>query len=295
MYFSLTEDQEMFRDHIKKALDDAGQTQIARDVINNNTDGLKKMMNTLAELGCTMINIPEQYGGLDLGSLDLVPTFEEIGRALLPGVFLETMALAVPLINKYGTEEQKEKYLGEIATGKRSVTFAVMEEGRDFSSKGIQCSLRKQKETYLLDGEKILVPEGELANTFLVLVRTNDENKEDGLSLLLIDKTEEIDIKQQNCFDETKQLSKITFNQMELSEDQILGPVDEGWSLLQEGLLYFNAALSSSIVGGMEHVINMAAEYAKIREQFGQPIGRFQAIKHKIVDMKVELEIARSL
>jgi len=295
MDFSLTEEQELFRDYIRKALDDAGQTKIAREVINDNVDGLKEMLGTLAELGCTGINIPEQYAGLGLGTLDLVPTFEELGRSLLPGVFLETMALAVPLIREYGTEDQKQTYLSSIASGERNITFAVMEPDSDFSPEGIQCSLRKNGDAYVLDGVKTLVPDGELADTFLVLVRTNDDEKEDVLSLVLLDKSPDVEIHRQDCFDETKHLTKVMFDRVEISEKQILGTMNQGWTLLQEGLLYLNAALSSIMVGGMESVIDMATEYAKVREQFGQPIGRFQAIKHKIVDMKLDLEIARSL
>ncbi len=295
MDFSLTEEQEMFRGHIRKMLDGFGGTKIAREMIDHQPENLKKLYNTLAELGCTAINIPEEYGGLDLEALDLVPTFEELGRSLIPGLFLETAALAVPLIKKYGTKTQKEKYLSKIATGEKSISLAVLEPFHDFSPQGIQCSLESKENGYVLNGTKTLVPEGELADTFLILVRTKLEEQEDGLSLVLIDAADELTIEKQASFDEAKHVVQISFNQLEIKEGQVLGELNKGWGTFQEGLLYFNAALSSYLVGAMESVVNMATEYAKIREQFGQPIGRFQAIKHNIVDMKVNLEIARSL
>ena len=139
------------------------------------------------------------------------------------------------------------------------------------------------------------MPEAELADAFLVAVRTDKEDTEDGLSLVLIDKTDALAIDRQLSFDEAKHVAKVDFTNLIVTPDQIIGEVGKGWEQLQEGLLYFNAALSSYIVGAMEHIVNMATEYAKIREQFGQAIGRFQAVKHSIVNMKVNLEIARSL
>lgn len=295
MDFSLTEDQEMFRGHIRKMLDKFEGTKIARDMIDNHSEKLKEVYSTLTELGCTAINIPEEYGGLDLQSLDLMPTYEELGRSLVPGLFLETTALVVPIIKKYGTPAQKQKYLSEIATGGKSVSFAALEPFNDFSPKGIQCFLEKERGHYVLNGTKILVPEAELADAFLLLVRSSEDNEEDGLSLVLIDNVNELTIERQTSFDEAKHVARIEFNQLTIEDEQILGDINKGWSILQEGLLHFNAALSSYMVGAMESIVTMAAEYAKIREQFGQPIGRFQAIKHSIVDMKVNLEIARSL
>ncbi|WP_303965282.1 acyl-CoA dehydrogenase family protein [Sporosarcina ureae] len=295
MDFSLTEEQEMFRGHIRKMLDKFGGTQVAREMIDQNPQNLKKVYKTLSVLGCSGINIPEEYDGMDLEALDLVPTFEEMGRSLVPGLFMETSALAVPILKKYATEEQKQQYLPAIASGEKWISFAALEPFNDFSPAGIHCTLEQKDGQYVLNGTKTLVPEAELADAFLVLVRTNQEDLEDGLSLVLIDKTEAMNIEKQSSFDESKHVAKMEFENLVITKEQIIGEVDKGWTQLQEGLLYFNAALSSYIVGAMEQVVHMATEYAKIREQFGQAIGRFQAIKHSIVNMKVNLEIARSL
>ncbi|ASN06155.1 acyl-CoA dehydrogenase family protein [Virgibacillus necropolis] len=295
MDFALSEEQEMFRGYLRKYLDDAGQTKVAREFIKGEMHALKNSLAGLAELGCTGINISERYGGLGLGALDLVPVFEEIGRALLPGVYLETMALVVPLLEKYGSEEQKEKYLSEIASGSKNVTLAWAEPRKSYNPDEIACFAREEEGALVIDGMKSLVPDGELADTYLLLVRTSEGTGGDGLSLVLIDGTDDIEMRTQKCVDETKHLAEMTFREVKVSKRQLLGSINHGWSILQEGLLYLNAALSSIMVGGMEKIVEMSTEYAKIREQFGQPIGRFQAIKHRIVDMKLELETARSL
>src|SRR5699024_8580128 len=185
MDFALSEEQEMFRGYLRKYLDDVGQTKVARKFIEGETQIQEKSSAGLAELGCMGINISEKYGGLGLSTLDLVPVFEEIGRALLPGVYLETMALAVPLLEKYGTDQQKEKYLPEIASGSKSITFGCLEPNKSFSPNEIQCSARTEGDSLVLSGIKTLVPDGELADIYLLLVRTDDGGGAEGLSLVL--------------------------------------------------------------------------------------------------------------
>ena len=295
MDFSLTEEQEMFRTQIGKMLEDFEHTKVTRDVMNNNTESLNALNEKLVEMGVPAITIPEQYGGLELEPLNLAPIYEELGRALVPGILMETVSFVVPLLKKYGTEKQKQIFLPAIAMGEKLFSIATLEPNSDFSPTGIQTSLTKVDDGYVLNGVKTAIPHGELANSLLVVARTNKENETDGLSLVLIDNVEKITMRKLNSIDNAKQLAEITFNDFPITNEQILGELDEGWKQLQEGLLHFNAALCIYLVGAMENVVNMANEYAKIREQFGQPIGRFQAIKHRIVDMKVDLDIAKSL
>lgn len=295
MDFSLDQEQEMFRGYVSKYLNDFGQTKIAREFIKGDKEALQSVFSGLAELGCMSINISEKYGGLGLEALGMVPVFEEIGKVILPGAYLETMALAVPLLEKYGSEAQKEKYLTEIVTGSRSITLAWLEPKKDYNPNEIACSARIDGDVLILDGIKTLVPDGDRADTILLVVRTEEGKGGDGLSLVLLDRTSETVIKLQQCIDETRHLTELTFNNVKIPRDQLLGPIHQGWPILQEGLLYLNAALSSMMVGGMERVVEMATEYANMRKQFGQPIGRFQAIKHQIANMKMDLEAARSL
>ncbi|ASK62377.1 acyl-CoA dehydrogenase [Virgibacillus phasianinus] len=291
MDFALNEDQEMFRSYLRKYLDKVGQTKVAREFIKGNTNEFTVVMNGLAELGATAINIPEENEGLGLGAVDLVPVFEEMGRVVLPGIYLETMAFAVPLLEKYGTEEQKAKYLPDIAAGNKQLSLAWLEPVKDYSLDQIECAVKEEGETLVINGVKELVPDADFADAFIVVVR----NSNDGLSLILVDRDDELSIRPQKCMDESRHLGEITFDEWAVPKSQLLGSWNQGVNLLEEGILYLNAGLSSLLVGGMEKVVGMATEYANIREQFGQPIGRFQAIKHTIVDMKMDLEMARSL
>ena len=296
MDFSLNQEQEMFRGYVRKYLDDAGQTKVAREFINGDTAFLQGLQRGMADLGCTSINIAEQHGGMGLGPLDLIPVLEESGRSLLPGLYLETNALAVPLLEKFGTEEQKDIYLPSISNGTKSFSLAWLEHGGSYSASGINLSAKVEHDYLIISGVKSLVPDADLADHFLTLVRTDTGKGTEGISLIIVDKSDtNLTIRKQKNIDETRHLAELTFNAVKVPRNRILGTLHQGWDVLQEGLLSFNAALSAVIVGAMEKIVEMAAEYAKIREQFGQPIGRFQAIKHRIVDMKTDLETARSL
>ncbi|MFS0575742.1 acyl-CoA dehydrogenase family protein [Sporosarcina sp. 179-K 3D1 HS] len=292
MDFSLSEDQELFRGTLKKYLNHVGRTDVAREFIKGNTTVAEEVSAGLAELGSTAIPVSEPYDGLGLGPLDLIPFFEETGRALVPGVHVETLALAVPLLEKYGTEAQKEKYLPEIASGSITATLAWLEAGKSYDPDGITCRAQQDGDDFIIDGVKTLVPCGDV---FLALVRTAEGSKGEGLSLILIEQVEGVSMRKLNVLDETQHVVELTLNQVKVPQSQVVGAVGDGWNILQDGLLSFNAALSSSMVGAMDEIVSMAAEYAKIRIQFNQPIGRFQAIKHRIVNMKLDLETARSL
>lgn len=291
MDFALNEDQEMFRTYLRKYLDKVGKTDVARDFMNGNTETFQDTVSGLAELGATAINIPEEQDGLGLGAVDLVPVLEEMGRVVLPGLYLETMTFAVPLLNKYGTEEQKAKYLPDVAAGSKNFSLAWLEPGKDYSTEEVECVVKDEGDTLVINGVKELVPDGDLADAFIVVVRNSDEE----LSLVLVDQDDKLPVRRQKCVDESKHATEITFDQWTVPKSQLLGTWNQGKEILEEGVLHLNAGLSSLKVGGMASVVDMATEYAGIREQFGQPIGRFQAIKHTIVDMKMDLEMARSL
>lgn len=291
MDFSLSQEQEMFREYIKKFLGDMEHTKIARDYIDNKTEHVKNILSDLKELGWTKLNIPEEFEGMGLGQLDLVPIMEEFGRVLLPGLHLETNALAVPLIERFGTKEKKQYFLKEIADSDLNLTVAWLEPGGSYKEQGIRLSGEVSQGQIILNGVKTQVPDLELAQHAIVPLRIHNE-----ITLITVDlSTPGISITPQDNFAETRKLSMVEFEQVKVPAENVIGQIGDGWGMLQEGLLYYNAALSSVAVGAMEHIVEMASEYAKIREQFGNPIGRFQAIKHRLADMKLDLETARSL
>lgn len=296
MDFSLNEEQKTFQSSARQFIESKGELNLTRRYTEGEENILEELWAELGELGYLGINISEQYGGLGMGALTLVPVLEEIGRAVLPGPYAETMALATPLLEAYGTKEQKQKYLSEIASGKRKFSLALLEESIDFHPSAIQLEAKEEGNDYIITGKKLLVPHANVTDTLIVPVRTGRGHGEYGISLLLVDREDtEWQLEKLQNIDETRNLFNVTFNQMSISREQLLGEKDNGWAILQEGFVHLNAALCSTMVGGIEKVVEMATEYANTRTQFGQPIGRFQAIKHRIVDMRLALESSRSL
>ena len=296
MDFALNEEQMIFQTTTRQFLESKGDLAISRAYMEGNEQVLEDLWKGLGDLGYMGINISEEHGGLGLGDLTLVPILEEMGRAVVPGPYPETVAFAVPLLEAYGTEQQKNRYLPEIAEGKRKLTLALLEEGGELSPSSIQLKAEQRGDEYILQGSKILVPHADIADTLIVPVRTGGSNSEYGISLLLLDTNQvNLQLQTQQSMDATRKLVKVTFEEVRVPKSQLLGPENAGWVILQSGIYHLNAALCSTMVGGIERVVEMSTEYGKTREQFGQPIGRFQAVKHRIVDMKLALESARSL
>jgi alkylation response protein AidB-like acyl-CoA dehydrogenase len=296
MDFSLNKEQEMFRDAISQLLDSHGQTDVVRRYAEGDSSSYQNVWNDLRELGYTGVVVPEEYGGLGLGSIDLVPILEEMGRALLPGPYLETLAFAVPLLKRYGTREQKEKYLREIAVGERTFTLAWLEPNGGTEAGDVKMTAKREGDSFVISGIKTLVPHGNVATTLIVPVRTSDDDLASSICLLIIDASQAgMEYRTLQSYDQTRCLVEWKATDVKIPVNQMLGSVNQGWEALHEGLFYLNAAMSASMVGGMSRVVDMSVEYANTRVQFGQPIGRFQAIKHRIVDMKMDLETARSL
>lgn len=296
MDFALNDEQELFRTSIRQYLESKGDLTIPRNYMEGKVKVLDEIWQGLGELGYMGITVPESYGGLGFGDLTLVPILEELGRMVIPGPYPETVAFAVPLIVTYGSEEQKKKYLPDIAVGKRKVTVALFEEGGEISPSNVQMRAKEEGEDYIVDGQKILVPHADIADTIIIPVRTGGVNSEFGITLMMVDCQDvSIEFHPQKSIDGTRNLVKITLKDVIVPKSQVLGPIHSGWPVLQKGIYHLSAAWSSTMVGGMERTVKMATDYANAREQFGQPIGRFQAVKHKIVNMKLDLECARSL
>ncbi|MHB1420052.1 MAG: acyl-CoA dehydrogenase family protein [Bacillota bacterium] len=296
MDFALNEDQQTFQKSVREFIVDKGDLKIPRSYMEGNERMLQEVWDGLGELGYMGITISENYDGLGMGPLTLVPILEEMGRAVVPGPYPETVAFAAPLLEAYGSEEQKQKYLPEIASGKRKITLALIESGGELSPSGIQIKAKQQGDGYIITGTKILVPHADFADTLIVPVRTGGANSAYGISLLLVDRDQAgVALQTQQSMDETRKLVKVTFEEVRVPKGQLLGPENAGWGILQTGLYHLNAALCSTMVGGMERVLEIATEYAKTRVQFGQPIGRFQGVKHRIVGIKVAMESSRSL
>ena len=248
----------------------------------------------MADQGWTALGIPEEYGGVGT-FLDLVVVLEETGRVLLPGPLFETMGLAVPALLEAGTEAQKKEVLTAIASGEARATVAMTEPSGRWDAEGITLTATRSGAGWKLEGTKLFVPGAGVADYIVVPARTRGEGQE-GITLFLVRaNTAGVSTRPLKTLDMTHKWYEVRFNGVEVSEDDLMGEVDNGWNPLKRALEWGTAALCAEMVGGAQAVLETTVEYAKTRQQFGKPIGIYQAVSHKLANMLLEVESAKSV
>ena len=298
MDFGFSEDQELLRDSARKFLDAECPTTFVRKMMEDDSAHATELWKKAAELGWMGILIPEEHGGIGGSFLDLVVVMEEMGRSLMPGPFLATVLLGGPAVLAGGSDEQKAAVLPQVAAGELVMTLAQAEKSGRYDAGGIGLPATARGSDFVLSGEKLFVPDAHVADRMVVAARTGspDAPAEEGITLFLVDaKSPGIEITQLKTVDMTRRQCHVAFQDVAVAGSQVLGEVGRGWPILQRVLDQAIAGLCTEMVGTGQQALDMAVEYAKERVQFGKPIGSFQAVKHKCVDMMVQVENARSL
>jgi alkylation response protein AidB-like acyl-CoA dehydrogenase len=232
--------------------------------------------------------IPEEYGGLGLGHLELCVIAEELGRVVAPVPFSSSVYLATEAILLAGTDAQKKEYLPKLASGEWIGTFAIAEGPQPPSPKTIKATLKGGK----LDGVKAPVADGDVADFAVVIARTGEGQGERALSFAIVDlKSAGVTRRTVKTVDPSRSQAEITFKG---ATAEPLGPNGDGWDLAKRVLDRAAVLMAFEQVGGADACLAMAKDYALNRYAFGRTIASFQAIKHKLADMYVLNELARS-
>ncbi len=296
MDFGFSKEQEM----IRKSAKDFCDKECSRDFLFEMWDDAlgysKKSWKKMAELGWLGLLFEEKYGGQELTFVDLCVVLEEMGKVLFPSPYISTTILYGHSILYGGSQEQKEKILPDISKGKITGTLAVLEESGGLDAGDINMKATPDGNGYILNGVKLFVPDLFPDGSMVVAVRTSqNDDPAHGITLFIVDAgTEGVDITQFKTMDMLRRLSEVRFHEVKVHKDNVLGDVDYGWQILALVKYAACAALSVEMVGGAQKCLDDSVDYAKKREQFGKPIGSFQAIKHKCADMLLLLETARS-
>jgi alkylation response protein AidB-like acyl-CoA dehydrogenase len=291
--FGFSEEQEMLRDAAKRFLADNCSTKFVRQMMADETAHDAGFWKKLVDLGWPGLLIPEEYGGQGGTFLDMTVIAEEAGKALIPGPFFTSALLAAPILIEGGSDEQKKNVLPRMAKGDFIGTVAIAEAAGRFDADGVQLKATKSGNDYTITGEKFFVPDAHVANGIAVAVRTGGSG-EKGITILTVPADSKgLTITQLKTVDMTRRLCHLKFDNVKANGT--LGKEGEGWPILRRTLDIATAALSAEMVGTAQKALDLSVEYAKTRVQFGKPIGSFQAVKHKCVDMMVAVENARSL
>jgi len=293
MDFAFSEEQEMLRRSARDFLAKECSPKVVRRLMESTDAYDKALWQKLAGLGWTALGIPEEYAGVGT-FLDLVVVLEEAGRALLPGPFFATMGLAAPVLIEAGSEAQKKEVLGAIAQGSARATLAFTEPSGRWDAGSVTLSAKPSGGGWQLDGVKLFVPDADAADYMVVAARTRGEG-EDGVSLFLVKgRPAGMTVTPLKTLDMTRRWSEVRFDGVKLDGGSLMAVAHKGWPALKRSLDWATAALCAEMVGGTQKVLEASTEYAKTRQQFGKPIGIYQAVSHKLADMLVLSESGRS-
>ena len=295
MQFAHSEEQQMIRASARSLLTEQAGSAQRRETLGRAGGYDAQLWRTFGELGWMGLAIPQAYGGAGLGWVELCLLQEEQGRLLVASPFFATSALGAPLIARCGHEAQRQSLLPRIACGELRIACALGGSDGRPPPEGVSVSLESRAEGFTLSGISDFVIHADSADLLLVLARAPHSQGAEGLSVAAIPaSTAGVTVHQHVMLDLTRPMSRIEFESVALSRKQLLGEPGAAASGIEEALDLARIALASEALGGAEHVLEMTTMYVKERTQFGRPIGSFQAIKHRLADMMIAVEAAKS-
>ena len=295
MDFGLSEEQELLQRSAREFLERECPTSFVREVMSDAEGFPRQLYRKMAELGWPGLIIPESFGGLGLSMLDLALLQEEMGRALAPGPFFSSSVLATVALLHGGTSAQRREWLPRLAAGKAVATLAFTEASDRLDADGIDMRARSTRGGYRLSGTKMFVTDAQVADVIVVACRTKAKGS-DGVTLFLLPRdTPGVTIRPLQTVDLTRRSAEMELREVELPASAVLGAAGKGWRTLARVVDAACVALAADSLGGAQRALEMAVDYAKVREQFGRPIGSFQAVKHMAAEMVSDVEPARSL
>jgi len=296
MDFGLTDDQQLLARSAREFLATESDATTVRRISEDTHAFSPELFRKIVAQGWPGLLIPEAYGGLGLGVLDAAVLLTELGRTLTPAPVLSPAVLATSLLCAAGSAAQRKQWLPRLASGEVLATVAWLEEGDRLDAAGIALKPRRVRGGLRLAGSKLFVLDAEVAHLFVVAVRTGLGTGEAGVSLLLVPRdTPGITVTLLPTIDVTRRLYEVTFDDVVVPPEQVLGSEGKAWKHLARLLDVASVAIAAESQGGAERALEMAVEYAKVREQFGRPIGSFQAVKHMAAECFSEIEPSRSL
>jgi alkylation response protein AidB-like acyl-CoA dehydrogenase len=296
MRFAFNEEQEGLRSAARSFLTDHSSPAQVRKIMESETGYDPEVWRRIGgELGWTSVIIPEAYGGVGLGYVELIALMEEMGSALLCAPFFSTVCLAANALLIGGTEEQKQEHLPGIAAGETIATLALTEATGRWDASGIALAASRDGSDFVLNGTKTFVVDGHTADLLIVAARRQGSRGQEGISLFVVPASAAgIERRVLPTMDQTRKQAEVKFSNVRVPASALMGNEGDGWSILSPILDRAAIALSAEQVGGAQRCLDLSVQYAKERIQFSRPIGSFQAIKHKCADMMLKVESARS-
>jgi alkylation response protein AidB-like acyl-CoA dehydrogenase len=286
MDFDFTQEQVMLRDLSREFMTRESTPKAVRALWDDARGYSDTIWQQMADMGLHGLTVSEEYGGQGLGMVELALVLDEMGRASYPGPYFATTVLAAGAIAASGQSDVMARYLPDIASGRTRATFALLESALSWQPDAVQLRASRSGDGYVLSGVKRFVPWAHVADLVVVVARTSG-----GVTLFAVpgdapglSETRNVEM------DRTNPTSTLTFKDVAVPADAVIGEVDQGWAIVDAVLQRAAVAASAEMLGASRRCMDMSVEYAKVRQQFGQPIGMFQAIKHACAEMLLEVE-----
>ena len=298
MNFKLTAEQEMIRDVARVFAQN--EIEPLAEEIDRNTRHPVETVKKMADMGIMGMTVPVEYGGAGADTISYAMTIEEIARVCASTAIIVSVnnSLACFPILKYGTEEQKKKFLIPLAKGEKLGAFGLTEPNAGTDAAGQTTVAVKDGDEYIINGQKCFITNGGLADTMIVFALTDPSKGTRGISAFIVDK-ETPGFSTGTIEDKLgirgSQQAELVFTDMRIPQENLLGQEGRGFGIAMTTLDGGRIGVSAQALGIAQGALDKAAQYAKEREQFGKPIGKFQAIQWKLADMETQINAARML
>jgi len=296
MNFSLSAEQQMLQDSISRFVQKDYDFDSRMKLVKSDVGYSKDNWKLFAELGWLMVPFSEADGGLGGSAADLMVVMEELGKGIVIEPFLATTVLAGGVIAKLGSDGQKESLLGGIMDGSLQLALAYSEPKSRYELANVATTAKENNLGYILNGHKAVVLNAGAADKIIVAARTSGQaNDKDGISLFIVDANSEGVAIQAYRTQDGGRAAEVRLENVLVSGDQLLGKEGEALPAIESVLDRATLAICAEAVGAMEVIIQKTVEYTKTRVQFGVPIAKFQALQHRMADMFIEQQQAKSI
>ena len=296
MNFELSEEQKMIQQSVERFVQENYDLTNRVKISSEDPGYSQDYWTAMAELGWLGLAFSEEDGGFGGNQIDTLVLMEQFGKGLVLEPFLANIVLGGGAIKRGGTPAIKESVLPNLIEGNLQLTLAYAEEQSRFDIEDVATAAREDGNNFIINGKKSMVLNAESADKIVVVARTNGSQvDEDGISLFLVDATSSGIERENFPTVDGLRASEITFTDVEVSSDNLIGEKDKGFSILQAVVNDAILALSAEAVGAMEVLYKDTVEYTQQREQFDHPLSDFQVLQHRMVDMFMEYEQCKSL
>ena len=298
MQFGFTQEQNMFRDSVRRFIErECTTTEIRR--LDENGEFPQNIVQKMASLGWYSAFTDKDNGGMGLSATYLAIMSEELARfsPCIAAAYYITM-WGVLNINLYGSEEQKKNYLPKVNEGKQNFSFSITEPDSGSDASALSCKAELDKNEWFISGQKIFCTQAAAPNNTIILcARTNTNVKHEGISLFFVpNDSKGLTIKRMSTMSRRMLGTyELFFDNVRLPSHAILGEVDKGWSYIIGHLERERMCVAANSVGYAKQILNDIIQYVKQRHQFGQPLADFQVIQHTIADLKIQIDCAELL